>query len=72
VLRASADLEGYADEALVLAELYCERRFYGRAKTLVEDVLTLVPGHARAGDVALRIDALDLYKIAPLPVTRST
>ena len=72
VLRASSDLESYAEEALFLAELYCERRFYGRAKALVDDVLALVPGHARAGDVALRIGARDMYKIAPLADSRTT
>lgn len=56
VLRASSDVESYADEALHLAELYCERRFYGRARTLVEDVQSLVPHHPRAAAVARRLE----------------
>jgi tetratricopeptide (TPR) repeat protein len=56
VLRASGDIDAYVDEALYLAELYCERRFFTRAKSLVAEVVRLCPTSPRARDFARRLD----------------
>lgn len=47
-LQALGDTEAFVDETLALADLYRQRRFVGRARTLVAEALAIAPEDARA------------------------
>jgi tetratricopeptide (TPR) repeat protein len=67
VLRASEDLDAYVDEAMDLVDLYCARRFYGRARKLLAEVTVMVPTSRKARDLATRLEHMPEASMAALP-----
>jgi hypothetical protein len=50
-LRAMGDKEGFLEETLMAADLYRQRGFVGRARTLVDEVLALDPTNPEARSI---------------------
>jgi tetratricopeptide (TPR) repeat protein len=56
VYQARGDTEGFIEETLVLADLYRQRRFIDRARTLLADVFAVEPEHAGARALAAELE----------------
>ena len=55
-LRSMGDTEGFVEETLAAADLYRQRGFVVRARTLVEEVLTLDPENPEARSLGGLLD----------------
>jgi pilus assembly protein FimV len=56
VYRERGDTQGFVEETLVLADLYRQRRFFERARTLLADVFAVEPDHDGARRLAADLE----------------
>jgi len=57
LLERAGDRDGFVAETLELAELYLQRRFFGRSRALVSEALTACPGSAPARALAAKLES---------------
>jgi tetratricopeptide (TPR) repeat protein len=67
VYQARGDTEGFVEETLVLADLYRQRRFFDRARTLLGDVFAIEPEHEGARALAAELEGPVRESFAPDP-----
>ena len=65
--QARGDTEGFVEETLVLADLYRQRRFFDRARTLLGDVFAIEPEHEGARALAAELEGPVRERVAPDP-----
>ncbi|HVU01306.1 MAG TPA: hypothetical protein VHE30_06125 [Polyangiaceae bacterium] len=58
IYKERGDVEGFVDETVVLADLYRQRRFFDRARTLLGEVFEIEPAHAEARRLRSELDAV--------------
>jgi tetratricopeptide (TPR) repeat protein len=56
VLRATNQLAEFVEECVALADLYAQRHFFERARSVIDDALKVEPANKAARDLAARLE----------------